>query len=351
MSGTDDLPRIIVDTDAGIDDAGALFMLLEAHKKRLVNIVAITTCHGNTTVDNVNRNVLRILDKISMLDQIPVFSGTKSPITRPYFINETEFHGQDGFGDSDLPHPDPQKHLQKMPASLKIVEEVQKRPGSINLLAIGPLTNVAVAKMLEPRLLYRLASLHIMGGNTTGEGNESACGEFNFLNDPEAAQNVLSWDGPSSAESEAESKLCPIFITPWETCLCAINIPYEYRLELGRLETPQAALLNAGEARTMDKKLFRTWITCDQIAAAWMLDVLVGDALKSTGETREALCLAKMETFVSVEVQGTHTRGQMILDRCPFKRFVSYAVPASLLTAVNIATYKRYLTMAFGGEF
>ncbi|KAF2363605.1 Inosine/uridine-preferring nucleoside hydrolase domain [Trinorchestia longiramus] len=346
----EDIPHVIIDTDAGIDDSAAILMVVAAHKRALLKLVAITTTQGNTTLQNVNKNVLRLLETVNLLHEIPVYSGAQSPLVRPYFDSHVKFHGEDGFGDSNLPYPQLAEHLQQKPASIKIFEEIQAHPGKLHLLAIGPLTNLALAKMLDPEFLYKLASLHIMGGNTTGEGNESACGEFNFVRDPEAAQIVLSCD---EVDAAAGAILCPIYITPWETCLHALHIPYEYRLQLSKLSTPEAELLNAGERRNLEKKFFKVWITCDQLAAAWMMDILVGKALKSnSGDSSVgALCADQMHAAVTVELQGLHTRGQMVLDRRSFKTFVKSAVPSHILTGVNEATYKRYLTMSFGGDF
>lgn len=64
------MASIIIDTDGGLDDAGAILMLLEAHKKNILKIIAITTTHGNSALDNVNKNVLRVLDTVSLLGEV-----------------------------------------------------------------------------------------------------------------------------------------------------------------------------------------------------------------------------------------------------------------------------------------
>lgn len=66
--GSNEIPPVLVDTDSGLDDAVALFMVLEAHRRGLINVVAITTTHGNTSIKNVNKNVLRLLETVGMLD-------------------------------------------------------------------------------------------------------------------------------------------------------------------------------------------------------------------------------------------------------------------------------------------
>ncbi|XP_047740936.1 non-specific ribonucleoside hydrolase RihC isoform X2 [Hyalella azteca] len=325
-------------------------MLLSANKRSLLHMSAITTVHGNTALHNVNKNVLRLLHCVDMLGQVAVHSGCSTPLVQPYGEQSAQpYHGKDGFGDTNLPHPDLNTHLHPMPAALKIVEEVNAFPGSVHLLAIGPLTNVAVAKMLEPRLLYRLASLHIMGGNTTGRGNKSTCGEFNFLFDAEAAQNVLSSCGlPSdtSTFTDGEGSLCPVFITPLETCIQAVNFPFSLREEYGRHDTPQAKLLNLAQKGCPTEGEYRQWATFDELATARLIDTLVGDAFLPLQDRHsyKPLSTATLDCNVTVELQGSHTRGMMVLDR---RQEIPYSIPASLLTGVNVELYKRYLTSVF----
>ena len=78
--------------------------------------------------------------------------------------------------------------------------------GSITLVALGPLTNVAACINVDPSFITHLNSIMLMGGNSHGEGNVTACGEFNFHADPEAAKVVI------------DRAACPVYITPWETC-------------------------------------------------------------------------------------------------------------------------------------
>ncbi|KAF2363606.1 Inosine/uridine-preferring nucleoside hydrolase domain [Trinorchestia longiramus] len=347
------LPRIIIDTDAGVDDANAIVMVLAAHARGLVNLAAITTTHGNTPLANVNKNVLRLLDCTNFLGQIPVFSGAVHPLVHPHGTQpEQPCHGKDGFGDSNLPHPDPEKFLEKEAAAVKIVQEVEAFPGCVHLLTLGPLTNVAVAKMLDSRLLVKLASLHVMGGNTTGLGNRTNCAEFNFMFDPEAAQNVLSRPPRKAVKSGSseEDTSCPVYITPLETCVQTINFPVSFREELGQHDTKQAKMLNLAHAGCAIPTLYQQWATFDELAAARMLDILLGDAFLPV-EDRSSyvpLSTASVDCNVTVELQGCHARGQMILDR---KNCVNYAIPASILTSVNVNLYKRYLKSAFAHVF
>ncbi|XP_064112849.1 nucleoside hydrolase-like [Macrobrachium nipponense] len=129
-----------------------------------------------------------------------------------------------------------------------------------------------------------------------GEGNITMSGEFNFTCDPEAAKVVL----------EEVSK--PIYLTPWEICLYQTGLPYAVRLEMGSVNTPEAELMNVIEARVNSRRKFTKWITCDQLAMAWMLDN-VTEPENMNGETESKDCdtnILAMSTktcYAAVELQ------------------------------------------------
>ncbi|KAG7154940.1 uridine nucleosidase 1-like [Homarus americanus] len=153
------VPKVIIDTDAGIDDALAIFMALAAHKRGEIEVIAVTTVHGNTGVHHVNNN-------------IPVYSGAAKSLVHPWTHSGEMFHGTDGFGDAHLPAIPPASSLLKpQHAVWTLLELVNKYPNEIVLTALGPLTNVALAIRLEPAFTSRLAAIYAMGGNTRGCGD------------------------------------------------------------------------------------------------------------------------------------------------------------------------------------
>ncbi|XP_069684495.1 uncharacterized protein [Periplaneta americana] len=162
-----DTGKLIIDTDAGVDDAVALFLALgyEAKQRNCSSrIIAITCVFGNTNVDNVVVNVLKILKTSNRLN-IPVYRGaSRSILVTPHI---EDFYGADGLGDFVYPDPPkPEDYLNKEHAAVALVRLVAQYPKQITLLCLGPLTNVALAIRLDPFFITNLKQLVILGGST-----------------------------------------------------------------------------------------------------------------------------------------------------------------------------------------
>ncbi|XP_077979162.1 uncharacterized protein LOC144434567 [Glandiceps talaboti] len=180
--------RMLIDCDCGTDDAEAIGVALSQPK---VEVLGITCVFGNTGVNQVCRNVLRLL-KVYNREQIPVFNGSSTSILNTVDRSPDHAHGVDGLGDvPDLIIPD-MSLLQTEHAVNAIVRLVNQHPGEISLVCLGPLTNVAMAMRMDADLPKKLKDVTIMGGNLYGKANYTVCGEFNFANDPEAANMVLN---------------------------------------------------------------------------------------------------------------------------------------------------------------
>lgn len=176
--------RIILDTDPGIDDALALFLALASPE---IQLEAITTVSGNVHVDITTRNALALLELAGRSD-IPVARGSDRPLVRQTVIADY-VHGGNGLGEVMLPEPQTQPIA--MHAVDVIVEQILSAPGAITLIAIGPLTNVALAVRREPRIIQSVREVVIMGGALRVPGNVTPCAEFNIYADPHAAHIVL----------------------------------------------------------------------------------------------------------------------------------------------------------------
>jgi inosine-uridine nucleoside N-ribohydrolase len=177
--------KILIDTDPGIDDAMAIFYALASPE---LDVVGLTTIFGNATTDVATVNALRLLE-IADRSDIPVARGAQRPLAMD-FIGPADFvHGDDGQGNLFLPPP--LSSPLPLDAARFIVETVMAAPGEITLVPLGPLTNVALAMLLEPRLCDALAGIVLMGGAAFVDGNATPAAEANIHNDPEAADIVF----------------------------------------------------------------------------------------------------------------------------------------------------------------
>lgn len=176
--------RIILDTDPGIDDALAILLALAEPR---VSIEAITVTFGNCSVDQGLQNTLSILE-LAQVNNLPVAKGADRPLVQPLLL-APETHGNSGLGYAQLPSPellpDP------TPAVTLMTERILANPGEITVVAVGPLTNLALAIRTEPRLPEAIKAVYIMGGAIRYDGNTTPQAEFNAYSDPHAAHIVF----------------------------------------------------------------------------------------------------------------------------------------------------------------
>ena len=185
------MKRIIIDTDPGIDDAAAIFLALASPE---LSVEAITAVYGNGPVEQCAGNALRILNAAGRSD-IPVYQGAAKPLLRsPNDGWAGRVHGADGLGNTELPLPP--VSLGQHHAVLEIIDRVMSSPGEITILAMGRLTNVALALSVEPRLAGSVAEIIVMGGALSVPGNVSPVASANLYEDPEAAAMVYSSGAP-----------------------------------------------------------------------------------------------------------------------------------------------------------
>lgn len=183
------MQRIILDTDPGIDDALALFLALATPQ---IQLEAVTTVSGNVPVDHTTRNALTLLTLAGRTD-IPVARGCSVPLVRP-LVDAAHVHGDNGLGNVAFPAPTAQPV--NIHAVDLIIERVMHAPGEITLVAIGPLTNLALAVRKEPALASYVREVVIMGGALQVPGNVTPTSEFNVYADPESAHIVLQAGWP-----------------------------------------------------------------------------------------------------------------------------------------------------------
>jgi len=178
------LRKIIIDTDTATDDAIAIIMALKYND---FDVKAITTVAGNVDLEQATQNALYTVELCNK--NIPVYKGSAEPLKRKLETSKF-FHGKDGLGDTG-PYI-PKLKEQKENAINKIISIINSNPNEIEIIAIGPLTNIAKVFDKDPSTINKLKSLYIMGGIGEGKGNITHHAEFNFWVDPDAADVVLN---------------------------------------------------------------------------------------------------------------------------------------------------------------
>jgi inosine-uridine nucleoside N-ribohydrolase len=182
---SDQLQRVIIDTDPGVDDAQAILFAL---RLGAFQIDAVTTVFGNCAVTTATRNARTLLE-LGKVDRVPVFMGAGEPLIRRPRPFATMVHGDDGFG--NFPTPEPAYPLSQGYAAAEMARLVADNSGEITILALGTLTNVAMAMRLDPTFVNRVRRIICMGGIVRGHGNVSAVATANMINDPDAARIVF----------------------------------------------------------------------------------------------------------------------------------------------------------------
>jgi purine nucleosidase len=178
--------KVIIDTDPGIDDAVAILFALASPA---FDVLGITTVAGNIGLTTVTRNAGRILALAGRQD-IPVIAGAAAPLARKGF-DTADIHGDDGLGGVAFPEPDPEVPLWAG-APRWIAETLLRHPfGSVDILALGPLTNIARLVTDHPAAAGRVRRIVAMGGAIDERGNIGPHSEFNLAADPEAADIVF----------------------------------------------------------------------------------------------------------------------------------------------------------------
>ena len=178
------MPRLIIDTDPGVDDAIAILMALAAPA---VEVTGVTVVGGNVPHARGLRNALALLDFVGRSD-LPVHRGSSRPLAGR-FASARHFHGSSGLT-RRLPEPVTQPARER--AVDFLARQLSQHPGEMTLVAIGPLTNLARLERRHPGSLSRGASLVIMGGAVDTPGNITPHAEFNFHCDPLAAHEVMN---------------------------------------------------------------------------------------------------------------------------------------------------------------
>ncbi|KAF6171960.1 hypothetical protein GIB67_029378 [Kingdonia uniflora] len=180
------LEKIIIDTDPGIDDSMAILMAFQTPE---LDVLGLTTIFGNVTTKNATRNAL-LLCEIAGRPSLPVAEGSPEPLKGGEPRVADFVHGSDGLGNLSLAPPKGQKS--KSSAVEFLIEEVSKYPGEVSILALGPLTNLALAVKSDSSFASKVKKIVILGGAFFALGNVNPAAEANIYGDPEAADVLFT---------------------------------------------------------------------------------------------------------------------------------------------------------------
>jgi purine nucleosidase len=177
---------LMMDVDTGVDDAAAIALALGME----ADIVGISTVAGNVPIDAATGNTLRVLSLLGA-DDVPVFRGASRPLVATY-VDATHVHGDNGLGGAEL--PDFRAGEQGLTAPEAIVAMAEEFDGELVFVSVGPMTNLAMALSLRPRIAQQIARVVIMGGAFWIPGNVTPHAEFNAYVDPHALDQVFAAD-------------------------------------------------------------------------------------------------------------------------------------------------------------
>jgi purine nucleosidase len=195
--------RFIIDTDTASDDAAAIIM---AALDPDVEILGVTAVAGNISVEQAAKNAKMTLEICG--SDAPVYVGQPQPLFKER-ADTISVHGADGMGDAGIIHP--QGTIAEGDAVHFILDTVKKYPDEIELVALGPATNIALAMMLDPGTMRHIKHIWSMGTPGLGVGNATPVAEFNVFIDPDAYAVMLK-------------AVCPITIVGFDMCTATIGI-------------------------------------------------------------------------------------------------------------------------------
>ncbi len=311
---------IIMDVDTGVDDTLALLLVAAADS---LELKAITTVFGNSSVDDTTKNTLKICELLGL--DVPVAVGSYRPLIDPpidYSIAPmVDIHGRDGLGNVGNRLPEPTKTVVNMPAVDLMAKAIRESEEKVTIVATAPLTNIATFIMAYPDLREKVECIALMGGAAFG-GNMGFSVEANIGHDPDSAKIVFMSDIPKYMFSLDATMGC--FITDDER---------------------QAIADNGGKTGEWLKDCMQQYsdiykalgglpgaVLHDSLPVAWLLD-------ESVVEFKHC--------FVDVELKGVKTRGCTVTDLInytgkPANTFVSMKADREKLINMHIEAAKKF---------
>ncbi len=311
------MTRVIIDTDAGVDDALAI---IYAARSPELKVQMITTVSGNVPVTEVTQNVLLLKELLSL--DTTVYPGAALPRSGKA-ASAPEVHGEDGLGGYRKRHNIIFERRETMNAAEKIVEAARREGRRLMLVSIGPMTNIAEAVERDINAMRNIGGIIQMGGVFYGYGNTTAFTEFNIFADPDAADVVL--------KSGVKVKFVPLDITekifmPRNILSSLLNSSREMNGELKRL-VKQSTSYYIGYHRTAEK-----------LDGCFLHDPIAVAAAVNPSWFRF------VDAFVSIETSGKLTSGMTLADfrKKPQKNNSQIAVQVDALRFLQDFTRKVF---------
>lgn len=276
---------LLIDTDtAGDDTVALLFGLLSPQ----LDLKGVTVCAGNVGFAQMVENALYTIEVAGRSGEVPVYPGCRRPLVRPWDTVEN-IHGEKGMGTGDFPPA--RQRPEALHAANAIVQLANAHAGKLVIAGIAPVTNLAVALMLDPELPKKVKHLYLMAGNNQALGNVTPAAEYNVWVDPEAARMVF----------EAGFDLTMV---GWEICVRHAVMDDDAWVKIEALDTP----------------LSRFFTTVNQVTRAFCKrqQGLAGsthpDAITVAGIANPKVFATVRHRNVAIETQSELTRGMTVVD-------------------------------------
>lgn len=303
--------RMIIDTDTAADDSFALLVGL-LHPE--ASLEAVTIVSGNVDFAQQVQNALITIEAAGRGGEVPVHLGAEVPMARPWYAASA--HG-DGKGNHDFPVPE--QAPSDEPAASALVRLVNENPGEIDVVAIGPLTNIATAVLLDRDFASKVRQLWVMGGCDNSVGNVSAAAEYNFFVDPEAADIVFraGFD---------------VTVVTWTLTLKRALWDRDQLAEIAAIDTDLARYFTILDTPNLE---FNEGVAIQGSTHP--------DSLTAMLLVEPSLITASSRKFVAIEHHSELTRGYSLFDDRPERNAPNATVIDDVDAAGFFESYKRLL--------
>jgi purine nucleosidase/pyrimidine-specific ribonucleoside hydrolase len=319
-----DKRKVIIDTDPGIDDAVALMTALSDPS---LDILGFTTVAGNKGLDMTTTNAVRVATYFDR--RVKIYPGANNDYMslkehKPARENATgDIHGSNGMGGVDFPYDE--SLIQETHAVDFILDSIKANPGEVDLIALGPLTNIAMAVEKDVETMKQLRSITTMGGAAYG-GNVGPVAEFNYWFDPFAVDIVY----------QALGEIVPI-------TMVGLDVTGQSLLDMNDLEFMRLA---GGELGGMIREMFDAYIL-NAFKNEGTVGTVIHDLVAVVGYLHPDIFTEIHHANLVIETKGEYTYGQTVID---FDGATGRSKNVVVAMDIDLLTYKEYVMATLFGE-